>query len=152
MLEVLIVAEYIMSLFIISFLEITSSSSKTQIIICPSSLVTVAEYVSLMLRKIIISIVQFDSYQKSPYNLSTNLKGRKFKKTEFPCPHFMLSLMEGELQSHQFLLKVCIYPASMHFRDVAFLSLWLSLCVKDDPVNMCFAGLMRCPRQILTAS
>lgn len=45
MLEVLIVAEYIMSLFIISFLEITSSSSKTQIIICPCSLVTVAEYV-----------------------------------------------------------------------------------------------------------
>lgn len=69
MLEVLIVAEYIMSLFIICFLEMTSSSSKTQIIICLFSLVTAALYVSLILRKIIISIVQFDSYQKIPLQL-----------------------------------------------------------------------------------
>lgn len=69
MLEVLIVAEYIMSLFIICFLEMTSSSSKTQIIICLFSLVTAALYVSLILRKIIISIVQFDSYQKIPIQL-----------------------------------------------------------------------------------
>lgn len=105
MLEVLIVPEYIVSLSIISFLEITSSSSKTQNIICLCSLVTAAMYAFLTLRKIIISVVQFDSYQKSPYNLSTNLKGRSIKKTEFPCLYFMVSLVEGELQSHKFFVQ-----------------------------------------------
>lgn len=75
MLELLIVAEYIMSLFIISFLEMTSPSSKTQNIICLCWLVTAAVYVSLLPRKIFVSIFLFDSYQKLPYNLSTNLKG-----------------------------------------------------------------------------
>lgn len=104
MLEVLIVAEYIMSLFIISFLGIISSSSETQNSIHLCSLVIAAVYVSFMLRKIIISIVQFVSNQK--YNFSTNLKRRKFKKTEFTCLHFMASLVEGELQSNQFLCSL----------------------------------------------
>lgn len=138
--------------FYIFFLEMTAWFPKIQNIICLCWLVTAAVYVSLMFRKIIIPIVLSVSYQKSPYNLPTNLKEQKIQensdlhadiswtKAEGSLlrnptkeSHFsMVSLVESELQSHQFLFKVCIHPDNVYFGEVACFSPWLSHCAKVD--------------------